>query len=239
MSAASALARLDALVPRYADLTDEELVERIRGDERKLFSVLMRRHNQRVFRAVRAIVSDDEEAADVVQDAWVRAYSHLEQFQGRSRFLTWLVRIAVHEALARRRRGRRFATLNGDHDEGFEHTSADSAFPSRQPSPEEALASRELGRMLGAAVESLPDSLRVVFVLRQVEELSTAETAACLGLSEANVKVRLHRAKGRLRDEIDRRLGAEARRLWPFAGRRCDRLVLAVMGRLGLIDDAS
>lgn len=184
----------------------------------------MRRHNQRLFRLARAVVRDDREAEDVVQDAYVRAFTHLGQFEGRARFATWLSRIALHEALARVRRRRRFAALPE------EVTLSD--LPNPRPGPEDRAANRELAAALAAAVDALPESHRAVFVLRDVEGLSTAETAEVLGLSQPNVKVRLHRARAALRADLERRLGGEVPRLWSFDGERCDRVVTSVLARL-------
>lgn len=194
------------------------------GDEAS-FSLLMRRHNQRLFRLARAVVRDAREAEDVVQEAYVRAFTHLDRFEGRARFATWLSRIALHEALARVRRVRRFAAVEK------EVTLSDLP-AARPPGPEEQAANRELASALAAAVDGLPESHRAVFVLREVEGLSTAETAGVLGLSEPNVKVRLHRARAALRSDLERRLGGEVPRLWSFAGERCDRVVTAVLARL-------
>lgn len=185
----------------------------------------MRRHNQRLFRLARAVVRDDREAEDVVQEAYVRAFTHLDQFEGRARFATWLSRIALHEALARVRRDRRFAALPE------EETLSDLPVTT-SPGPEDRAANSELAAALAAAVDALPESHRAVFVLRQVEGLSTAETAEVLGLSQPNVKVRLHRARAVLRADLERRLGGEVPRLWSFDGERCDRLVAGVVERL-------
>lgn len=184
----------------------------------------MRRHNQRLFRLARAVVRDDREAEDVVQEAYVRAFTNLDQFAGRARFATWLSRIALHEALARVRRGRRFAALPE------EVTLSD--LPNPRPGPEDHAANRELAAALAAAVDALPESHRAVFVLRDVEGMSTAETAEVLGLSVPNVKVRLHRARAALRADLERRLGGEVPRLWSFDGERCDRVVAGVLERV-------
>lgn len=219
------------------EVTDDELVERVRHGEITQFELLMRRHNQRLFRVVRSILPDDAEAEDVVQDAYVRAYSHLDQFEGRAQFSTWLTRIAVHEARARIRRGSRYAPL-----ETLTGPRPVTELPDSNGSsngPEDAASSRELQRVLTRAIDALPDSHRSVFVLREVEGLSTAETAEVLGLSEANVKVRLHRARATLRADIDRRLGVAARKLFAFAGHRCDRTVEAVLRRIVEIEGSA
>jgi RNA polymerase sigma-70 factor (ECF subfamily) len=212
--------------------SDAELVDRVRGGEPACFELLMRRHNQSLYRLARSIVRDDGEAEDVVQDAYVRAFEHLGGFEGRSSFATWLLRIGLHEALARVRHRRRFAALDEAAPGDGDPPAPDGA--AAPPSPEERASAGELRRLLTAAIDRLPETHRAVFVLRRVEGLSTAETAEALGLSEANVKVRLHRARAALRAEIDRRLGSEVERVFAFDGARCDRLVAAVTARLGL-----
>ncbi len=186
----------------------------------------MRRYNRRVFRAARSVVRDDSEAEDVVQETFVRAYRHLATFEGRSSLATWLTRIAVHEALARVRRARLF-----DGDGGL--ASARSA----QAGPEERVGSRELRSVLIAAIDSLPEGLRTVFVMRDVEGLSTLEACEVLDLTPEAVRVRLHRARAALRRSVDEQLGAEVRGLFGFDGARCDNTVAQVLLRLGLRQD--
>lgn len=213
-----------------SEVSDEQLVEWVRQGDLSHFELLMRRQNQRLFRVVRSIVRDEAEAEDVVQDAYVRAYSHLDQFEGRARFATWLTRIAVHEARARIRRGSRYAPL--EEATGPRPVSELPDSNGGSNGPEDEASGRELQKILTRAIDKLPDSHRSVFVLRDVEGLSTAETAEILGLSEANVKVRLHRARTALRADIDRRLGIATRKLFAFAGERCDRTVKAVLERI-------
>jgi len=203
-------------------LTDEETVERIRKGEIALFELLMRRYNQRLYRIARAIVRDDDEAEDVTQDAYVRAFEHLDQFAGRARFSTWLTRIAVHEASARlRRRGR--------------HSDIEDSMPTLASSaagPEQHAAATEIGRAIEDAVDALPEAFRAVFVLRDVEGLSTAEVAACLEINAETVKTRLHRARAFLRNHITARIGLATRDRFAFAGARCDRMVEVVLARI-------
>ena len=203
-------------------LTDEEVVERVCKGERALYELLMRRHNQRIYRAARAIVRDPAEAEDVMQDAYVRAYENLSSFAGRATFATWLTKIAVHEALARVRRRGRFVDA-----EDFMPTLASDA-----PDPEQRASERELGAALEDAIDTLPDQFRAVFVLRDVEGLSTAETAECLGINEETAKTRLHRARTILRA----RLLSRAQELLPgtfsFGESRCDRVVAAVLAKI-------
>lgn len=214
----------DAQAP--AHFPDEEIVRRVLSGETPLYEMIMRRYNQRLFRAVRALLPDDSEAEDVLQEAYVRAYEHLQQFEGRASFSTWLTRIAIHEALARKRRGGRFESLPDD-----ERGSAELVNDA-QRTPEDAASSGELREVLDRSLQELPESLRLAFMLREVEGLSTEETAVCLDISVANAKVRLHRARALLQARIDRRLGAEVRKLHQFAGERCDRLVARVLARI-------
>jgi RNA polymerase sigma-70 factor, ECF subfamily len=214
--------------PSATGLPDDEVVQRVRGGETSLFEVLMRRYNRRLYRVARAILRDDSEAEDVMQHAYVAAFAHLDQYAGRARFSTWLTRIAVYEALARlRRRGRE---VNAD--TGSDHGGdAMGRARSSGPDPERQLLQSEIRRLLESAIEGLPDAYRSVFVLREVEGLSTFETAECLAVSADVVKTRLHRARALLRDSLlerDEILSS----VYPFPCPRCDRVVNAVFARL-------
>jgi RNA polymerase sigma-70 factor (ECF subfamily) len=171
--------------------SDEDIVARIRRGDRDQFEILIRRHRTRVYRAARAILRDASEAEDVTQDAYVRAYEHLNEFQGRARFSTWLTRIAVHEALARVRGGRRFDPLQ-------KHGVELSVATGSGSSPEQETSDVEMRPVLEAAVARLSDDFRAVFVLRAVDGMSGVEVAECLGIPEDTVKTRLHRARNRL-----------------------------------------
>src|SRR4051794_14032750 len=176
-------------------LSDEEVVARVLAGETGMFEIVMRRHNQRLYRVARAILRDDGEAEDVMQDAYVRAYEHLKDFAGRARFSTWLTRIAVHEALARSRRSKRFESLD-------QHTEEPSMSTNPGASPEQQASDVEMRALLERAVDALPDEFRAVFVLRAVEGLSGAEVAECLGIAEETVKTRLFRARARLQEML-------------------------------------
>ncbi len=211
--------------------SDEEIVGRVLAGETALYELLMRRHNQRIYRIGRAILRDDAEAEDVMQDAYVRAYQNLASFEGRAKFSTWLTRIAVHEALSRVRKRSRFQSLEPtDDSQGDAMNIAIS--PGR--SPEQETYDRELAGVLERAVLSLSDEYRVVFMLRDVEGMSTEETAQCLDLTQENVKVRLHRAHGKLRKQLYESLGSAASRSFQFHAVRCDRVVAGVFRTLGL-----
>jgi len=193
-----------------------------------LYEVVMRRYNQRLYRVARAILHDDAEAEDVMQAAYVRAYEHLHQFAARAPFSTWLTRIAVHEALARLRlRGR---------NQQFEDTGNDGDSPMKivdtSLDPEQSASRAELHQLLEHALLGLPLQYRAVVMLRDVEDLSTSQTAAALDLTEENVKIRLHRGRAMMRGWLYSRVGTEAKNAFPFMGIRCDRVVSAVLARL-------
>src|SRR5215470_17150608 len=211
--------------------SDEQVVRRIVAGETALYELLMRRYNQRLYRVARAILRDDAEAEDVMQDAYVRAYQHLADFEGRAKFATWLTRIAVHEALARLRRRTRFQTID---DSEESKGGVMGALASDGRDPEEAAFDRELGEVLERAILRLPEDHRLVFMLRDVEGMSTDETAESLGLTPENVKVRLHRARATLRKELYARAGATTAESFQFHALRCDRVVKNVFRTLGL-----
>ncbi|HZQ52488.1 MAG TPA: RNA polymerase sigma factor [Bryobacteraceae bacterium] len=210
-------------------IADNEIVALVRSGETGMFELLMRRYNQRLFRAIRSIVSDELEAEDVLQDVWVRAYEHLNQFLGRASFSTWVTRIAIYEALGRNRKRKRWTSLEDTEGEIVPEANRRQA-PDDTP---EAQAMRgQLREMLKAAVDALPETYRSVFVLREVEQLSTSETADCLEVSEETVKIRLHRSRALLRRELESRIGPAVSELYMFLGPRCDRTVARVLERI-------
>jgi RNA polymerase sigma-70 factor (ECF subfamily) len=215
---------------RIEGWTDDEIVRRVRDGDLALFELLMRRHNQRVYRAIRSILRDDGESEDVMQEAYVRAYEHLRQFEGRAQFSTWLTRIAVNEALRRLAARGRMDPLDMPYD------GENDAIPvpvSHAFTPEMNASRTETASLLEQAILSLPQTYRTVIVLRDVEEMSTAETAEALSITETNVKVRLHRAHELLREELYARAGASAAQAFGFHAVRCDRVVRSVIARLG------
>jgi RNA polymerase sigma-70 factor (ECF subfamily) len=210
-----------------AHLEDEEVVRRVLAGDTALFELLMRRYNQLLYRVSLSILRNDAEAEDVMQEAYVRAYEHLHQFAGRAQFRTWLTRIAVHEALARAERGKRFEVFepptSGDVMDDF-------AAPGR--SPEQQAADREVRQLIERAVTQLPDLYRCVFMLRDVEQMSIEEVARILDLTESTVKVRLHRARRALRKTIFAQAGGQLSGSFPFDAVRCDRVVARVFARI-------
>jgi RNA polymerase sigma-70 factor (ECF subfamily) len=217
-----------SMLEGWSLLSDEQVVSRILSGQTALFEVLMRRHNERIYRAARAILRDESEAEDVMQQAYVNAYSHLRQFDGQSKFSTWLTRIAIHEALARVRRRGRYTHM--DPDSPF--TLPFAALAASAPDPERQAFARELGALIESAIDRLPDGAREVFVLRQVEGMSTEEVAAALDVSEAVVKTRLSRARATLRRDLYEHAGIAEAHAFRFLRPRCDRVVAAVLARI-------
>jgi RNA polymerase sigma-70 factor (ECF subfamily) len=217
--------------PARPSVSDEEVVARVRDGELPLFELLMRRYNQRLYRVARAILRDEQEAEDVMQHAYVAAFAHLAQFEGRARFSTWLTRIAVHEALARVRRRGRLTRLDASGEAGR----WTAGLPvDGHPDPEQQAQAAELRVLLEAAIDALPEAYRAAFVLREAEGLDTAEVAECLEISEAAVRTRLHRARALLRRRIRERTGVHSASAFSFYLTRCDRVVAGVLTRLGL-----
>jgi RNA polymerase sigma-70 factor (ECF subfamily) len=205
---------------------DAEVIRQVLHGNTAMFELLMRRYNERVYRAARAIVRDEQEAEDVMQQTYVNAFTHLRQFNGSSQFSTWLTRIAINESLARVRRQGRY--------EVFDELASIEPFASRNPSenPERQAFTGELRELLEWAIDSLPDGAREVFVLREVEGLSTADVAECLGVSVDVVKTRLSRGRAALRRILLERTGATATDAFRFYRPRCDRIVAQVLTRI-------
>lgn len=206
---------------------DDVLVAEARGGRTAALETIMRRHNRRLFRIARAILRDDAEAEDVVQEAYVAGFSDLAGYRGSGSFAGWLGQIAANLALSRRRRRERRDGL-------FERFEGGMTLSARadEMTPERAVALAEIRRLVERAVDRLPDGFREVFVLRTIEGMSVAETAALLDLKPETVKTRFHRARGLVRDSLDREVDAATLDAFPFAGRRCDRLVARVLARL-------
>ena len=215
-----------AVLRENAEQSDEDIVRRVLAGDSALFELLMRRHNERLYRAARAITRDDREAEDVIQQAYVNAFVNLRQFKGEAQFATWLTRITVNEALARVKQRGKY--------EAFDDQANVEAFASRTSAsdPERQAFTGELRELLEWAIDILPDGAREVFVLRDVEGLSTAETAAALDVSEDVVKTRLSRARAALRRSLLERTGATAPDAFRFPRPRCDRVVAGFFAQI-------
>jgi RNA polymerase sigma-70 factor (ECF subfamily) len=206
---------MDASVAPVPAPSDSEIIARVVGGAREDFEILVRRHNQRLFRAARAITHSDLEAEDVLQQAWLDVYRHLAQFRGDAQFTTWATRIAVHAAIAHARKQPVIAEVS-------EHVAGGDT-------PDDAVEAAQLGKILEATLQQLPQGHREVMVLRDVLELDTAETAECLGLSAEAVRVRLHRARAQVAALLAERM---IDRAYAFDGARCDRVTRNVMGQV-------
>jgi RNA polymerase sigma-70 factor, ECF subfamily len=217
-------------VPPSEGIDTDVLVARVRAGDRASFALLMRRYNQRLYRAIRSILRDDGAVEDAMQDAYLLAYRNLHQFEGRSQFGTWLLRIGINEALARRRHPVREIALDGLPEEASPTMEQDGTIHT----PEQEAARRELVALVEAAIDRLPDGYRQVFVLRMVEALDSFETAAVLGMTEAAVRQRLHRARELVQVDLHRRAGAAIPAAFGFLGDRCDRMVARVMRRIAV-----
>jgi RNA polymerase sigma-70 factor, ECF subfamily len=217
-----------------AATADNELVQRARGRDEAAIRAIMQANNRRLYRLARGILRNDGEAEDVVQETYVRAFTHLDHFRGDSSLATWLGRIAINEALGRLRRQRA----------NVEWTSLPPGvleaqiiqFPHAAPSddPEKSMAQREIQHVVEHAIDELPEAFRIVFITRVIEGMNVEETAEILGLKPETVKTRLHRARVMLRDNVEKKIGPVVMEAFPFAGKRCERLTDAVLRRLGL-----
>lgn len=214
-----------------ASTFDESVVvERLRQGDRLAAELVMRCHNRALWRIARGILCNDADAEDAVQDAYLRAFTHIGDFRGEASLGTWLGRIAVNEALRRLERRRAiddFLTTPPDGD--VQHQIPDAG---PVQTPEHLAARQEIRRMVECAVDHLPAPFRMVFILRTMEQRSIQETADTLGIPAATVKTRLHRAIQLLRRTLGEELAAALEGAFPFDGMRCDRLTLSVLRRL-------
>ena len=212
---------------RIEDLDDAGLVERARQRDPAAFLLIIKRHNQRLHRVARAVLNDALEAEDVLQETYINAFTHLSDFRAAARLSTWLTRIALNEALARRRKRR--PTVDIKAIEGMV-----APFSAHEPDPEEAAALAEIRSLLERAVSGLPEPFRIVFVMRDVEEMSIDETAFLLALRPQTVSTRLYHARRLLRKALRDKLATVFTDTFLFAGPRCDRLTQSVLDRLAI-----
>lgn len=208
-------------------LDDRTVAARVLDGERNLFELLMRRYNQKLYRLARSYVTEPSEAEDVLQEAYVRAYTHLDQFHGRS-FGAWAARITSNEALGRLRRGKMVAV--GDAPQ--EDRAPEMPAPSHESAPDQSAGRDQMLALIQSAVDCLPRDFRTVFMLRAVEQLSVEETAEYLDIKPATVKTRFHRAKALLQHKLNRHIEELSGEAFNFGGRQCDRIVAAVLDRL-------
>lgn len=218
-----------ALTATPAASGDMQLIGRALARDGDAFRTIIKTHNQRLYRIARGVVRNDSEAEDIVQEAYVSAFAHLESFRGDASLATWLSRIVINEALGRLRKRRRMVAMP-------ENPQAEIIRFPLNPSddPERTMAQRQILELVERATDSLPDVYRIVFVARVIEGLSIEETAELLGVRPETIKTRLHRARALVRKALDDQIGPVLLDAFPFAGRRCERLTNAVMQRLGL-----
>ncbi|MEO5760572.1 MAG: RNA polymerase sigma factor [Mesorhizobium sp.] len=208
-----------------------QLVRRALARDGDAFRAIMKAHNQRLYRLARGVLRNDSESEDVVQEAYVRAFTHLDAFRGDSSLATWLSRIVLNEALGRLRKRRRTVAVAMPDERQAEII----PFPlNPSDDPERTMAQRQILQLVEQATDNLPDVYRSVFMARVIEGLSIEETAELLGVRAETVKTRLHRARTLLRKALEDQIGPVLLDAFPFAGRRCERLTEAVMKRLEL-----
>ncbi len=208
-------------------ISDEEAIRRVLAGEGRLYEVIMRRYNARLYRIGMSIVNNETEVEDIMQVAYIKAYEHLHTFNHKSAFGTWLTRILINESLLHLKKSKRYTAMESDN-----RTNQVVTAVSSESTPAKALLNKELGRILEDALIQIPEKYRMVFVMREIENMSVAETVDSLNISEANVKVRLNRAKTMLRDTLSDYYKSDG--IYEFHLTRCDRIVNKVFARLGI-----
>ena len=213
--------------------TDQALIRRALAGDEAAFRTIMQANNRRLYRLARGVLRNDAEAEDAVQEAYVRAFTHLESFRGDSSLATWLGRIVLHEALGQLRRQRPSVDVDV-----LDHGATEAQiiqFPLvTADDPEKSMAQREIRQVVEHAIDDLPEAFRIVFITRVVEGMNVDETAKILGLKPETIKTRLHRARAMLRENVERKIGPVVMAAFPFAGKRCERLTEAVLKKLNL-----
>lgn len=228
---------LSQIAANFTDASDTDLVAAIVAGREAAFTVLMRRFNRPLYRTARAILKDDTEAEDVLQDAYLLAYRGMKSFRGGAKLSTWLTRIVVNEALARLRKARGPAAvvhLSGA-EEGMS-SGADTVDDRIFENPERVAMRAQVRSMLEKKIDALPDVFRTVFVLRALEEMTVTEVSQCLAIPAATVRSRFMRARGMLRESMARDIDFAFDEAFSFDGARCDRIVSSVLSRVrGLV----
>jgi RNA polymerase sigma factor (sigma-70 family) len=209
-------------------LNDNVIVRRVVGGEKELFEILLRRYNQRLFRVIRSYLKDAEEVQDAMQNAYLKAYDKLYQFNGDASFATWLIRIGINEALLRLKELRKgnVIVMNASEDQ----SEILNRIPDQEMNAEKILMHQEAKRLLEKAIDDLPEKYRTVYMLKEVEGLSNEEVSVCLGITDSNVKVRVHRAKSLLKDLLYR-ISASPQ-VFEFGNSRCDAVASFVMNSI-------
>lgn len=213
---------------RTSQLDDDTVVRRVIAGEKELFEILMRRHNQTLYRVIRGYLHDEDEVRDAMQNAYLKAFDKLYQFHGNAAFSTWLIRIGINEALLRLKDIKRGRVIYMAAEEVGEETL--NRIPDKQINAERVMIRQETQQLLEHAIDNLPEKYRVIYMMKEVEGMSNQDIAGCLGLTESNVKVRSYRAKTILKDLLlEISSGSE---VFEFGNKRCDAVVALVMNAL-------
>lgn len=214
----------------FNSISDEEIVAKVIAGKSNLFEVLVRRHNQQLFRIVRSYITDEEDVKDVMQTAYLKAYDKLHQFRSEAKFSTWLIRIAINEALKLLKKKKKISEVETVTDTADK----DQINRSVTSDPETNVIQSDMNEYVERAIDRLPLPYRRVFIMREIEQMSTKETAKCLEITRVNVKVRLHRAKGMLKKELLDMVGNTE--VFRFKGERCDAMTQSVMSKINSRD---
>ncbi|MGE5431847.1 MAG: RNA polymerase sigma factor [Syntrophomonadaceae bacterium] len=211
-------------------VSDEDIVKKVTGGDVNFYEVIMRRYNQRLFRIGHAYLKDDDEIEDAIQSAYLKAYEQLSNFQGRSSFSTWLIRIYINELLQGLKKKKRFQNYFDPDLINNNTYDPPGAGTNNMDNPYNSTLNNELKDILEKAVDELPEKYRAVFIMREIEDMSISETSKCLNITEANVKVRLNRAKSILRENLSQYY--HYKDVYNFNLIRCDRIVNNVFQRI-------
>jgi RNA polymerase sigma-70 factor, ECF subfamily len=213
--------------------SDLEIVQHVLAGDTNSFELIMRRNNRRLYRIARGVLRNDDDAEDVLQDAYLHAFQSLHEYQGKAPLSAWLAKITMNEALGRLRgKGAATNVISFDEPEEGEEANYMAQMFSSFPDPEQSAARAEVRRLLESAIDGLPDAYRMVFILFGVEEMSVAETAQCLDVEPATVKTRYHRARKLLQQHLASLVDSSAGDAYSFDGARCDRIVRGVLQRV-------
>ena len=210
-------------------MPDTIVIRRVLSGEKELFEILLKRYNQTLYRVIRSYLKDEDDVEDTMQEAYLKAFSKLQQFKGNSSFSTWLIRIGINEALQRIRSLTRNKSVY-EHKDDL-HAETILQIPDAQHmNPEKNIINKELVALIERSIDQLPDKYRTIYMLKEVEGLENEEIASCLSISSTNVKVRLHRAKELLKETIYE-LSTDTEP-FEFGKSKCDRLIDIIMKRI-------
>ena len=210
-------------------ISDSDVIKRIIRGEKELYEILLKRYNQKLYRVIRSYVKDTQEIEDIMQNTYLKAYEKLYQFKATSAFSTWLIRIGINEALARIKTKNKVFLINGQSNDSSSNIIVQ--MPNRdQLNPENKIIRQEAKQFIESAIDRLKPKYKTVYIMKEVEEMSIKEISKCLGLTDSNIKVRLHRAKKILKEQLYEL--AHNNDLFEFGLSKCDHLVDEVMNKI-------